>query len=181
MLKKIIIAGMLSSMLASWGYATYTYFTPKVAPQVYQSTLMDEAPKTEKMIMLSFDGPDATVESADGEANILPPTKVKYYCNREHQDCSFVDTQIISVIDATLGYSLLSVVEYVDVATLDVQSAAKRKTEYGFSHFPAFVKLELDENNNYIFSSSIQYESSSPWTVEQLQSWLVEEEVISFE
>lgn len=186
MIKKIILTCLLTSMFASWGYATYRFFTPEVAPTIYQSSMLESTQeKNNSIIMLT---PVTTAKTMDvkAEADASIDTqdenrKVVYYCNQENQDCGFLDSQVLSQIDRELGNTLFNSIQYVDVATLEVQSANKRKSEYGFSNYPAFVIYEKNEDGTYINTQCLQYNSSAPWTIEQVKAWLVEHEVVSFE
>lgn len=186
MIKKIILACMLTSMFASWGYAVYRYFTPEVAPIIYQSSMYQSSlqetsqSKNLKVTQLMASNPS---EEADTEikAEEEETRKVIYYCSQDNQDCEYLDSQIFSHIELELGVELSNFIQIIDVNELEVQSASKRKEMYGFANYPAFVILEKNEAGEYIKTDCFQYDSAAPWTIEQVKAWLADRDIVSFE
>ena len=76
-------------------------------------------------------------------------------------------------------FTFISEIEYVDVSALDVETASRRKSLYGFSSYPAFVIYDTT-NDEFIPVASLEFNKNAPLTATELEAWLKENTSLNF-
>ncbi|MBE6113843.1 MAG: hypothetical protein E7191_02045 [Erysipelotrichaceae bacterium] len=159
MFKKVIISFMAAITIISWGYASYKFFQPK-------TIAINNVTSIEDIMMVSKPQQDVrTVEE-------IAEPKVYFYCSEEDVNCQYVSDQILSQLAKDLNTDRITDIQYVDVTSLDAETALRRKNEYGFATYPAFVIYEENKEGVRTPVASLEYNENAPFTLAQLEEWL---------
>lgn len=169
MIKKIIVSAMFCLTTFAWGYAAYRICAPEQVPVVNVQSL-------DQIVVVSNGAPLVLESRSFTETE---PT-IYYYCSDDDTNCQYVNDQILPMIADHLKVSIISEIQYIDINTLDVETSTKRKAEYGFSSFPAFVIYEEIDGQTFPVSS-LEFDKNSPFTINQVETWLSENSSIDFE
>lgn len=159
MLRKTIISFMAAMTVGSWGYASYKFFQPK-------TIVVNNVDSIEDIMV---------VKSSQLESRaiaMVEEPKVYYYCAENDANCDYVSDQILSQLAHDLNVDKLTEIQYVDVDSLEVETALRRKNEYGFASYPAFVIYDYTEDGVRTPVTSLEYNEEAPFTLVQLEEWL---------
>lgn len=168
MIKKLMILMLAITTVSSWGYASYTLFAPKEQPAVNVAAVSD-------FIATSQISVQASSKTQEG-------SEVVCYID-DDTDSDYVTNQILNKVyqDAGLSSVYELPVKFVVVSDLEYTSASKRKSEYGFSSYPALVTYETNEEGTSYAVSSLEYNVDAPFTVKDVETYLSENTSIQFE
>ena len=159
MLKKVIISFMAAITVTSWGYASYKFFQPK-------TIAVNNVASIEDIMMVN----KPYVEGRSVEK--VSDAKVYFYCSEDDVNCEYVSDQILSQLAKDLNTDRITDMQYVDVTSLDAETALRRKNEYGFAVYPAFVIYETNKEGVRTPIASLEYNEDAPFTLAQLEEWL---------
>lgn len=161
MLRKTIISFMALMTVGSWGYASYKFFQPK-------TIAVNNVESIEDIMVVS------NSQLVSRTFAVAEEPKVYYYCDEEDLNCQYVSDQILSQLANDLNVDKLTDIQYVDVTTLEVETALRRKNEYGFANYPAFVIYDYSEEGTRTPVTSLEFNENAPFTCTQLENWLSE-------
>lgn len=161
MLRKTIISFMAAMTVGSWGYASYKFFQPT-------TITVNNVESIEDIMLVN----NSQLQSR-AMVEVEEP-KVYYYCVEDDVNCQYVSDQIISQLAKDLNVEKLTEIQYVDVDSLEVETALRLKNEYGFANYPAFVIYDYTDEGVRTPVTSLEFYEEAPFTCAQLEDWLSE-------
>ncbi|MFV0479496.1 MAG: hypothetical protein ACK5LZ_02870 [Anaerorhabdus sp.] len=164
MKKKIALTILFVNFLACLILSFYIYFQP-------EKTTVQAAVLNTPMIPYETLN-DYLISSGDSTTHYL------FFCDPENADCIYIQNTIIKPLEAKQGQSLFERLEYVDVSSTEDITAAQFVDSWGFSSYPAFVTVEI-ENGEFTIINSIQNTTDSPISESELKQWLAENQIWS--
>ncbi len=167
MIKKFIILVLAITTVSSWGYASYTLFAPTEKPKVNVAAVSDFIATSQNSVQVS--------------ANVNEGSDIICYIN-DDSDSDYVINQVLYKVAKDAGLESVNdlPIKFVAVADLEYTSASKRKSEYGFSSYPAIVTYEVNEDGNKYVVSSLEYNVNAPFTVSDVETYLQDNTTLEF-
>lgn len=152
---KITIAIALLLSVSSAGL--FVLFQPKKADVLKQTSLKA-----------------STLEIKNLETYLLakPGQHYMYFCKSNSSDCEFVKNDLMVRLAGEANIVTFEDIETVDISGLskDISTNALRKA-WGFSHYPAFVAY--DSNNNAIkILQVLEWNAATPFTMNDIKNWM---------
>ena len=161
MLKRLLIYCLVLFFMASLLFTLHLYYQPQPAPIV----LLDYGRG------LSFDYDDIQDYVSRREGN-----HYLWFCDGG-VDCKFVnDNMLRPLVNQVKEEDFMDLV-FVDMSNLrqDV-SPSRLLSDWGFSTYPAFVSITIEENQKTI-NHVLQWSFSDPFTQADIKQWMIDNEI----
>jgi len=159
MLKRILLTLMALLVVYSAVLVGYKMFEPETG-EVMDRSVMDNA--------IEYDAlKDYTLNSG--------ASAIHYYFFESPSDDNsvYVVNTVISSASNQTALDLGTVIEYVDITSLiDSSGINQLKTDWGISHYPAFVACQA-QNGSIRILNSLEWNASAPMSRDDIIQWLI--------
>lgn len=161
MFKKILYSSLIVFFMASVMFAVHLLYQPQPAPLV----LLDYG----RTLSFDYEEINNYVTSNDGKHYL-------FFCDASI-DCKFVNDNYLRPLSSEVKES-----DFVDLIFVDMSnvrediSPSRLLNEWGFSTFPAFVAITVEENQKTI-DNSLQWNLSDPFSKADIKQWMIDNEI----
>ena len=161
MVKKILYSGLIVFFMASVMFAIHLFYQPQPAPLV----LLDYG----RTISFDYEDIDGYVKNRDGKHYL-------FFCDSSI-DCQFVNDNYLKPLTNEVKES-----DFVDLIFVDMShvrediSPTRFLNDWGFSTYPAFVAISVEEQQKTI-DNVLQWELSNPFSKADIKQWMIDNEI----
>ena len=102
-----------------------------------------------------------------------------FFYSSEDTDSQFVIKQMLDVIKTEYAITTYSKLYYVDLAGSDyLNNSNKLMNKWGFSNYPTFLVMTI-ENSTVTVTDKLEWNSTSPYTIDSVRNWLKSHNLLS--
>ena len=102
-----------------------------------------------------------------------------FFYSSEDTDSQFVIKQMLDVIKTEYAITTYSKLYYVDLAGSDyLNNSNKIMNKWGFSNYPTFLVMTI-ENSTVTVTDKLEWNSTSPYTIDSVRNWLKSHNLLS--
>ena len=102
-----------------------------------------------------------------------------FFFSSNEADSQLVIKNILQTIQEENKISSIKDLYYVDLANLPSDVSEKyTKNNWGFYNCPTFVRMKI-ENNKVELSDILEWDSTNPYTIENVRTWLQDHKLIT--
>lgn len=161
MVKKFLYSGLIVFFMASVMFAIHLFYQPQPAPLV----LLDYA----RTLSFDYDDINQYVKARDGKHYL-------FFCDASI-DCQFVNDNYLRPLSKEVRESDFPDLIFVDMSLVKEDiSPARLQNEWGFTRYPAFVAISIQEKQKTI-DNVLQWNLSSPYSKADIKQWMIDNEI----
>lgn len=102
-----------------------------------------------------------------------------FFYSSQDTDSQFVIKQMLDVIKTEYAITTYSKLYYVDLAGSDyLNNSNKLMNKWGFSNYPTFLVMTI-ENSTVTVTDKLEWNSTSPYTIDSVRNWLKSHNLLS--
>ena len=102
-----------------------------------------------------------------------------FFYSSQDTDSQFVIKQMLDVIKTEYAITTYSKLYYVDLAGSDyLNNSNKLMNKWGFSSYPTFLVMKI-ENSTVTVTDKLEWNSTSPYTIDSVRNWLKSHNLLS--
>ena len=102
-----------------------------------------------------------------------------FFFSSNEADSQFVIDNILNTILKENNLTSIKDLQYVDLSSLPNELSDKyTKNNWGFYNYPTFVRMKI-ENNKVELSDILEWDSTTPYSIETVRNWLKDHKLIT--